>query len=231
LQEIERLLRYQFRNPDLLACALTHRSLQGERLAAEETPIHNEKMEFLGDAILGFLVSQLLYEIYPIAREGDLSTLKGYLVSRKVLARIAKGMRLGDFLRLGKGEEMSTGRKKQSILADALEALVAALYLDGGWSPVHQILLPYLQEELRHIPHDSILDSKSRLQALVQLHFHILPRYRVKAQEGPSHDPHFWVEVKAGQKVLGTGKGKNKKEAEQEAAKDGLCHWQRNHQE
>jgi len=226
MPELEDLLGYRFKKGDLLTRALTHRSVLSDGFAPEETMNHNERMEFLGDALLGLLVSQFLYEAYSLAPEGDLSAMRGLLVSRKALGRIAKSIHLGDFLKLGKGEELSKGRKKISILAGALEALIAALYLDGGWDPPNRFLFPHLEREFRnaHIP--ALIDAKSRLQALVQSHFHILPRYKLKTKRGPSDAPIFWVEVRVGQKALAIGKGRNKKEAEQEAARAALLGWQ-----
>ena len=225
MKEVQDLLGYRFKNRDLLTHALTHRSLSGDRSLGEDAGSHNERMEFLGDAVLGLAVSQFLFEIFPFATEGDLSIMKGYLVSRKVLASMADSLHLGSFLRMSNGEEISKGRKKQSILAGAMEALIASLYLDGGWDRTCEILLPYFQVELRKIPPLSLLDPKSKLQALAQLHFQLLPEYGVVSRQGPSHDPHFSVEVRVGQKLLGTGEGRSKKEAEQEAAKAGLNCW------
>jgi ribonuclease-3 len=226
MRELEDLLGYRFRNRELLNCALTHRSTLGDRLAPEEIVNHNERMEFLGDALLGALVSQFLYQAYPLASEGDLSTIRGRLVSKKALARIAESIRLGDFLKLGKGEELSKGRKKTSILVGALEALIAALYLDGGWHALSRFLFPHIGGALGSAQLPAGLDPKSKLQALVQSYFHVLPQYRIRTKRGPSHDPIFWVEVRVGQKALGMGKGRSKKEAEQEAARAALVGWQ-----
>lgn len=225
MEEIQDLLGYKFKNRDFLTRALTHRSLSGDRSIGEAAADHNERIEFLGDAVLGLAASQFLFETFPLATEGDLSTMKGHLVSQKVLASIGDSLHLGIFLRIGNGEEISKGRKKQSILAGAMEALIAALYLDGGWHRTCELLWPHFQEELKKIPPPPLLDPKSKLQALAQLHFQLLPEYRVVSQKGPSHDPCFSVEVKVGQEPLGTGEGRSKKEAEQEAAKAGLVSW------
>jgi ribonuclease III len=222
IQEIQDLLGYQFQNADLLVQALTHRSLPADQSGRKHPIGHNERMEFLGDAILGLVVSQFLYETHPAALEGDLTAMKGYLVSRKTLASVAERLQLGSFLRLGSGEESSKGRKKQSILAGAMEAVVAAIYLDGGWGHACKVLLPHFQKEVERILPLPLVDPKSQLQVLVQLHFRTLPKYRVAAQEGPAHNPHFLVEVRVGRKLLGKGKGKSKKEAEQEAAQCAL---------
>ena len=222
MKEAQDILGYRFKDPNLLTCALTHRSAINNNSSLEGVPHHNERMEFLGDALLGLLVSQLLYQHYPLASEGDLTTLKGHLVSQKALANIAKGIRLGDFLRLGKGEELSKGRGKRSILAGALEALIAALYLDGGWRPLQKFLLPHLKRELQDLSPSLLLDAKSKLQALVLAHLQVLPRYRVTSRKGLPHEPIFSVEVVAGRSILGKGKGRNKREAEQQAARAGL---------
>lgn len=227
MQSMEDLLGYRFRNRDLLSCALTHRSALSDGSKPEPTADHNERMEFLGDALLGVVVSQFLYHAFPAASEGELSSMKARLVNRASLARIAKNIHLGDLLKLGKGEERSGGRKKVSILAGALEALIAALYLEGGWPALHRFLLPHLDAELSKMPSSFRLDAKSRLQALVQSRLHLLPQYRVRRRKGPAHEPIFWVEVRAGGRRLAAGKGKSKREAEQEAAKAALMRWGR----
>ncbi len=226
MQEVQDLLGYRFKNPDLLTCALTHRSANNNSPPPDGAAHHNERMEFLGDALLGLLASQLLYRHYPFASEGDLTTLKAHLVSQKALAIIAQEIHLGDFLRLGKGEELSKGRGKRSILAGAMEALIAALYLDGGWRSVHKFLLPHLKKELKDLSPSILLDAKSKLQTLVQADLQVLPRYRVKCRKGPPHDPLFSVEVTAGQRMLGRGQGRSKREAEQQAARAGLLNWE-----
>jgi ribonuclease-3 len=184
-------------------------------------------LEFLGDALVGLLVSRFLYEAYPFASEGDLSLMRSRLVSRDALAGIAERLQLGDFVKLGKGEELSRGRKKVSILSGTLEALIAAIYLDGGWSHLCGFLYPLLQDASSRVPLSANLDAKSELQSLVQAQFHTLPQYRVRTRRGPSHHPTYWVEVRAGQKVLGKGRGRRKKDAEQEAARVALLGWQK----
>ncbi|MDH7499659.1 MAG: ribonuclease III [candidate division NC10 bacterium] len=226
MQALEDLLRYRFRNPDLLHCALTHRSASSDGSGPGPIPDHNERMEFLGDALLGVVVSEFLYQACPAASEGELSSMKARLINRTSLAHLAKAIHLGDFLKLGKGEERSGGRRKTSILAGALEALIAALYLDGGWPALHPFLLPHLYVRIRDLLPPSGLDAKSRLQALVQSRLHLLPQYRVTTRKGPAHEPIFWVEVRAGGRRLAKGQGRNKREAEQEAAQLALRAWE-----
>lgn len=227
MSDLEDLLGYRFENPHLLDSALTHRSALNEASCRGGSVKDNERLEFLGDALVGLLVSRFLYEVYPLASEGDLSGMKSHLASREALAGIAERLRLGDFMKLGKGEELSRGRKKVSILAGALEALIAAIYLDGGWFYLYGFLCPLLKDASSRVPFGAHLDAKSELQALVQSRFHTLPQYRVRTRRGPSHHPTYWVEVRAGQKVLGKGKGRRKKDAEQEAARVALSGWQK----
>ena len=235
---IESVLQHTFSQPDLLTRALTHRSLAHERritgidsasrLAA--APADNEQLEFLGDAIVGFLVAEDLCHRYPELREGELTRLRSELVSRRHLGQVAARLNLGEFMLLGRGEERSGGRKKAALLANCIEAVMAALYLDGGIKAARAFVLreiiepaaPALRDQMRGAK--TIGDSKSALQELLQSRDHSQPEYAIKAESGPDHRKRFLVEVFARQngvrgKVLARGVGTTRKKAEQEAAR------------
>lgn len=205
-------LGYQFRNPALLEQALCHRSAGKP---------HNERLEFLGDAVLGFIVSDLLYHRFPDAAEGDLSRLRSRLVQRSTLALIARQLRLGDELKLGFGELKSGGAQRESILADAMEALVCALYLDAGLAVCSEKLQQWLAPLIDDSTHGEAVtkDAKTRLQEWLQGHRHPLPVYTVAAISGSDHAQQFTVTCDVallGAPVIGTGN--SRKEAEQQAA-------------
>jgi len=222
---IEDRLGYRFRNPQLLRSALTHRSALNQEAVPKQDLEDNERLEFLGDALLAFVVSHFLYQALPHASEGHLTMIKSRLVSSDTLARVADRLSLVDDLRLGKGEERWREEKKRSILAGAMEALIAAIFLDGGYLPVDRLLSPLLRAELEDLRTLPLLDAKSRLQVLVQSRGVNPPCYRVLTRKGPAHDPTFWVEVRVKGRILGKGKGRSKKEAEQEAAGVALSTW------
>lgn len=211
---LEGLLQHHFRDPRLLHEALTHRSYVNE--CNEPSVRDNERLEFLGDAVIDLVVSEALMARYPNAREGHLSKVRASLVSEPGLAKLAEQIGLGEALRLGRGEELSGGRGKASILSDAFEALIAALYLDGGIQKVAEVLLPRLT-----LPGDDALDRadpKTDLQQRIQAERHLTPTYRLVGERGPDHDKSFVVELLVGGEVLATGSGRTKKEAEQQAA-------------
>ena len=207
------LLGYRFAKPDLLVQALTHRSYVNE---CAEPVQDNERFEFLGDAVIDLIVSSELMARFPDAREGPLSKMRAQIVSEGGLARIAEKLQLGEALRLGRGEEMSGGRTKPSILSDAFEALTAAVYLDAGLETATRVLLPWFEFperlELRKF------DPKTELQQRIQAELHITPTYRVIGESGPDHDKVFEVELIIGDDVKSRGEGRTKKEAEQSAA-------------
>ncbi|MEK7726176.1 MAG: ribonuclease III [Nitrospirota bacterium] len=221
---VSSLPHYRFRNPSLLAEALTHKSHVNERKCVPRT--HNERLEFLGDAVLSLIISDHLAQLYPLLSEGALSKLKANLVSESSLAQAARRMNLGAMLRLGRGEELSKGREKHSLLADALEAMIAAVYLDGGLEASRSFTLGVLGEELRQAEaHQSTPgeeDYKTRLQEWCQKRYDQLPQYVVVRESGPDHQKHFEVEVRVNERVAGTGQGLSKKEAEQMAARCAL---------
>jgi ribonuclease III len=204
-------LAYEPRDAALFAAALTHRS------AARA---HNERLEFLGDAVLNLLVAEHLYQAYPDADEGDLSRLRARVVSREPLAEIAAELALGEVLQLGAGELRSGGFRRQSILADAFEALCGAVYLDGGLPAARRIVQGLLEPRIKRLPDPaSLKDAKTRLQEYVQSRGLPLPRYEVERTEGEAHDQTFWVTCEVSALGLqGRGRGSSRRRAEQEAA-------------
>jgi ribonuclease-3 len=214
-------LGYIFKDKDLLIEALTHKSYYHEN---RETALsHNERLEFLGDAVLGLIVVEYLFlqeKQYP---ESVLAKVKSYLVSEMVLADIAASMSLGKYLSLGKGEESTGGRDKKSILADALESIIGAVYLDSGYERTKSIVLGFFKEKIDNaIESGEFFDYKTELQEKTQLLYGILPEYRVIRQQGEEHKRIFTVAVYLNDKKLGTASGRRKKEAETLAAQKAL---------
>lgn len=210
-----------FRDPSLLARALTHRSYLNEHpeLALED----NERLEFLGDAVLDFVAGAWLYNRFPELREGRLTTLRAALVKTDALAEFALQVGLNERLRLGKGEADSGGRGRNSLLADAFEAVLGALYLDQGLEAVRAFLETLLPEAIeRVLAEESDRDAKSWLQEWSQAEYGITPRYRTVSDAGPDHAKTFTVEVRIGTKVVGRGEGLSKQLAAQAAASDAL---------
>ena len=218
--EIEKKLDYKFRSTDLLDEALRHSSFVNEQPDVDLRD--NERFEFLGDAVLNLIVGHILMEHYPEVNEGDLSRTRANLVNESQLAIIARAIDLGAFIRLGKGEIQTNGRDKNSILAGAFEALIAAVYLDGGFKAVFKIIennfIPLLDSVNSAI--DSY-DYKSQLQEWVQEQQGPMPYYKVVREEGPDHDKTFWISVKIFD-FESEGQGKSKKMAEQDAARQAL---------
>lgn len=221
---LQRAVGYEFRDPHRLVEALTHRSYVNERQATEERD--NERLEFLGDAVLSLIISEHLAVTCPTLTEGALSKLKARLVSESCLAAAASRLELGRHLRLGKGEERSKGREKLSLLADALEALIAAVYLDGGLEASRlftvRVLAPELQGVAAQLVKPGMEDYKTQYQELCQKQFDQLPRYSTIRESGPDHQKLFEVELSIKGEVVGVGRGRTKKEAEQMAAKQAL---------
>lgn len=216
--ELEKALGYRFRRVELLERALTHRSYANER----GLPEHNERLELLGDAVLGLVATEWLYRYHPELPEGDLSKRKSYLVSAPALAGFASRLGLGRALRLGVGEERSGGRDKPSLLADALEAVLAAVYLDGGLAPVRRIVAPFLEGVVEERPRVLESDAKTRLQEELQARGWDLPEYCTVQEEGPDHAKRFTVECRVRERSAGRGEGRSKKVAEQRAAAEAL---------
>lgn len=206
-------LGYQFQNSALLLEALTHRSYVNE--VTTPNVRDNERLEFLGDRVIDLVVSEELMVRHPEAREGTLSRMRSAIVSEAALAAVASTVRLGEALRLGRGEELSGGRTKLSLLADAFEALIAAIYLDGGMGAAKDVLLVQLQFPEGSSPR---VDPKTEIQEKIQGERRIAPTYRTVEEHGPDHSKQFVVEILVGDDVLGRGTGRTKQEAEQNAA-------------
>lgn len=221
LSEFEHRIGYTFQSRDVLTRALTHKSYSHE---ARQQDIHdNETFEFLGDSVLGFVIGDLLFRRFPSLDEGALSKIKAYLVSANSLAEKARDYGMGDVIYLGVGEEKSGGRKKDSLLANLFEAMVAAIYLDGGIDPARALIERSFSGDLERIDADDLLfhDYKTALQELAQGKGLPLPDYSVIDEVGPDHDKRFIVEVKIGS-LVARGEGSSKKEAQQQAAKEAL---------
>jgi ribonuclease-3 len=231
LETLERSLKHRFRHTALLEQALTHSSLAFEQGTRNEKPApDNEKLEFLGDAVLGLLVAQSLYESFPDLEEGDLTRLRAALVSRRHLGKVAESLHLGDYLRLGRGEERNGGRSKAVLLANSFEAVLAALYLDAGIEAArefvkHTVIDPTAPRLYKGLERGDIMgDHKSALQEMLQAKGAAPPEYEVKAESGPDHRKKFLVEVIIPAAtnlppVTAHGTGTTKKRAEQEAAR------------
>jgi ribonuclease-3 len=217
--KLEHLLGYCFHDATLLERALTHSSAANERT----TPRHlsNEQLEFLGDSIIGFLISDYLYQNLPHLSEGELSKMRAHLVSSVNFFNIARRLELGEFLHLGKGEEKTGGRKKQALLADGFEALVAAIYLDGGLDSARQFVLKSFRQDFQSIEAGGFYhtDFKSRLQERLQGLRFPPAEYVLVAASGPDHKKQFSIELRIKGKKLSEGHGETKKGAEQEAAR------------
>lgn len=221
LAGLERALGYKFNDPSFLDCALTHRSFANENpdLMAQD----NERLEFLGDAVLTLCITDMLMKKYPECTEGDLSKIRSSIVNERPLAGIARELRVGDYLLLGKGEDISGGRSKSSLLANALEAIIAAVYSDTGFAGAFDFIGKRFRTLLETGVADVLYrDYKTSLQETTQNLFRVIPRYSVIREFGPDHDKVFQVRVNIGDVVSTAGMGRNKKEAEQRAARKAL---------
>ncbi len=221
IADLEKRFSYVFKNRKLLTEALTHRSFYHEN--PDKSITHNERLEFLGDSVLGFVIVEYLFSLDKEFTESIMAKIKSYLVKESILSEIADSISLGKYLKLGKGEEATGGRAKKSILADTIEALLGAVYLDGGYKKVKAVVLKLFRKEI-----DTLMDStrfydfKTELQEKTQLLFGVLPEYRVVKQEGEEHEKVFTIEVFIEGKNLGKGSGKSKKEAQTLAAREAL---------
>ncbi|MEO6846259.1 MAG: ribonuclease III [Chthoniobacterales bacterium] len=227
MNPLEERIGYKFRNSLLLAEAMTHSSISLER---KNYPFDNQRLEFLGDAVLQVIITDHLFRIFPDFTEGQLTKLRSRLVSRSGLRAYASVLKLGDFLMMGRGEESSGGRDRASTLADSFEALVGAIYLDGGLESARKFVLTQTQEEIYNLTqHPAELNPKGQLQEILQAVSTAPPYYKITAQSGPDHQKQFECVVIWEETVLGNGNGRSKKTAEVEAATDALKNqaWQK----
>ena len=219
-EQVSKRLNLPFENYFLLSRALTHRSYLNENKDAIED---NERLEFLGDAVLDFIVAEWLYNHYPEKPEGDLTRLRAALVHTDQLAKFAKEIKLGQALRLGRGEIQAGGRERLTLLCDAFEALIGALYLQGGIQAVNQFMMPLLENVVDEIFINHLdEDTKSRLQEWAQGNGYASPKYVLIGEEGPDHAKNFEMEVRIGKKPYGRGTGSSKQTAEKAAAREAL---------
>lgn len=229
VENLEAAIGYRFTNRELLHRALTHSSWIHENSECEGLPADNEQLEFLGDSILGFLISENLIHRFPSYPEGALSKLRAHLVSADYLQTVARTIRLGEYLELGRGEELSGGRSKKTLIVDALEAVIAAMYLDGGAEAVRPFVLEHVvaASELgtNGLPDRLLMpqtDFKSELQELAQANRLPAPRYFIAREQGPEHSKVFTMEVRIGRETVGQAEGVSKKNAAQNAAREGI---------
>ena len=220
ISNFEKNIGVQFTNKTLLETALTHRSYLNEH---KGIPEHNERIEFLGDAVLELIVSDFLYKTYSDRPEGELTSFRSALVKTDSLAQAAKELEIGKYIRLSKGEEDSGGREKDYLLANAFEAVLGAIYLDKGYDTckdfINRVLLPKIGEIVEY---RLDIDSKTKIQELAQSVYKTTPTYEVIKEEGPDHSKIFTVAVKLDDKVIGQGQGASKQKAEEQAASEGI---------
>lgn len=221
--QLEQRIGYQFQNPSLLKSALIHSSYSNESGSKHPALDCNERMEFLGDTVLSLAVSTYLFQNYPDLPEGNLSKLRSFTVCEKALAEFATEIQLGDYLLLGKGEDSNNGRQRPSITSDAFEALIAAIYLDGGLENAKEFVLRFAIPHIEHLLSEQITeDYKTALQQIVQQEQGEKLEYVLVAEEGPPHQRTFTMEARLNSNVIGQGVGSSKREAEQRAAKEAL---------
>ena len=216
MKELEKTLGYRFQDPSLLETALTHTSYANE---ARRGTKHNERLEFLGDSVLSIVVADYLFTHNDLP-EGQLTRVRASLVCENALFGFAQKIRLGDYLRLGHGEELGGGRRRPSVVSDAFEAVIAALYLDGGIEQARRFILPFITQALTCKNTEE--DYKTKLQEIIQQNPEERLSYMVTDESGPDHDKHFVVQVHLNSNCIGTGEGHSKKQAEQMAAKEAL---------
>jgi len=216
-QALSRTLGYSFSDPSLLQSALVHTSYVNERPGRDLEP--NERLEFLGDAVLGIVVAHRLYELRPESPEGELTVLRAWLVRQSTLARWGRQIALGPYLMLGRGESRGGGRDRPALLSRGFEALIGAIYLDGGLDAARSVLLPFIDRDIQEgFSPQRVVDAKSRLQQVTQARFETTPIYNLVDHSGPGHAPVFVVEVKAGPEISARGSGHSKRAAQQAAA-------------
>lgn len=214
-KEFQEAIHYTFNDEELLKEALTHSSFSHEMKDGFKRP-HNERLEFLGDAVLELVSSDYLYKRYPDLPEGELSKTRASLVCEQTLASCARDIELGKYLQLGRGERMNGGAERDSILSDAFEAVIGAMYLDNGIAPASEFIMTYLLNDF--VKHRAFFDSKTVLQEIVQEKYSLPLRYAIISESGPDHDKSYTAGVLLGDEMLAEGVGKTKKAAEQQAA-------------
>jgi ribonuclease-3 len=221
LDSLEDKINVRFKNKDLLKNAFIHRSFLNEN--PNESLPHNERLEFLGDSVLGFIISKYLYKKYPDHPEGDLTNFRSSIVNARILSKVAKDLGLGDYLYLSRGEEATGGRERQYILANTYESLLGAIFLDNGLSSatnfVNKSLIPNLKEIIKNKLYK---DFKSQLQEISQAKFNVTPSYKLISTKGPDHTKIFETGAYLDKKLLAKGAGKSKQTSEQEAARVAL---------
>lgn len=221
LSTLEKEIKISFKDIELLDSALVHKSYVNEHKHEKKT--HNERLEFLGDAVLELLATEFLYVTFPEKGEGHLTSFRSALVKGKHLAEVARDLNLGQYLLLSRGEEKSGGREKNYILANALEALIGAIYLDKGFQSAHKFIYKFILTNLENILQKGLhVDAKSHLQEISQERHGITPVYNVLSESGPDHNKTFEVGVYIADKMVGKGTGSSKQKAEDSAAKDAL---------
>ena len=225
LPALERAIGHEFKNREFLIEALTHSSYANESKARKKTVRCNERLEFLGDAVLSSIVSEHIFVKYPERPEGDLTQMRKAVVQSSALAAYARHIGLGEYLYFGNGEEKEGGRDKRSNLEDAFEALVAAIYLDsgeGGKEAVRAFVIPFIEKELSENYSSALIDPKTELQQLIQQAEGDFLEYAIVGESGPDHNKVFVAEARLNSNVIGSGKGRSKREAEQNAAMEAL---------
>ncbi len=218
MESLEQRIGYCFNNKSLLRQALTHSSFANEHHLHKESC--NERLEFLGDAVLELSSSEYLFQLYPDKPEGELTKLRASLVCEPALAFSSRQIALGSYLLMGKGEELTGGRERPSIVSDAVEALIGAIYLDGGFASAKEFILRFILNDIEN--KQLFYDSKTILQEMVQSQYEEVLSYKLLREEGPDHNKSYEVQVLLGAFVLGNGRGRTKKAAEQEAAYQGI---------
>ncbi|NWF76711.1 MAG: ribonuclease III [Nitrospirae bacterium] len=219
--ELEQNIGYSFRDKNLLIEAITHKSYYHENPDKAEN--YNERLEFLGDSVLGFVIVEYLFLLNNKLTESVMAKTKSYTVKEAVLFEVANSLSVGKYLRLGKGEEATGGRVKRSLLADAVEAILGAVYLDGGYEKARELILRLFKKRIDDIVSSGQFhDFKTELQEKTQLLYGVIPEYKIVKQEGEEHKKIFTIDVYIGEEKFGTGTGKSKKEAEVLAAKEAL---------
>ena len=224
-EQIEKKLGYIFKDPDLLFLSLVHRSFFNEH--KKLLPTHNERLEFLGDSVLGLISANYLYKKFPKEDEGTLSSLRSVIVEASSCTLYLKKLGIEKDILLGKGEKDQKGEKKASILANAFEAVICAIYLDGGWEKAEKFFLKNFEDDIKKIIESPSKNFKAILQEYTQKHYQTHPSYKITKEEGPDHSKIFHVDVTINKKKIGSGMGNSKKQAEQMAAKNALDYLQK----